>query len=103
MRVLTTVSMQSLGEDPDARAMDGCSVCAHLSMVLGMLAAPGAGCTQDRVLLSVRCVAEVLLQAARPLLEVRTAAQSSPSAPRPAGVQGCCADLASFVKHALQE
>ena len=47
---------------------------------------PGAGCTQDRVLLSVRCVGEVLLQVAPRLLEVRAAAQDLLSAAQPAGI-----------------
>ncbi len=79
------VSAEALEQPWHVRVLDETSLMAHLSMIGVALAVPGTGCTQDRVLLSVRCVGEVLLQVA-PRLLVRAAAQELFSAAQPAGM-----------------
>lgn len=69
MRVLMTVSIQSLRSPWSLIVLDRSSLGAHLCVARGMFDLPGVSGMQRE--LGARCVAEVLLQLTPPLTEVR--------------------------------
>ena len=79
------MSAQALEQPWQVRVLDETTLLAHLSMIGVAFAVPGISCTLDRVLLSVRCVGEVLLQVAPRLLEER-AVRRTFSVMQPAGM-----------------
>ena len=55
----------------DLRALDGCDLGDHMEVVHRLHALTGFTCTDEELQRTVRCAAEVLLQTAPRLLEVR--------------------------------
>ena len=77
----------------DVHVLDGSSLSTHLSLLVGVFALQGVGCTQQDLERSAHCVAEVLLQMVPRLVEVRAAAQGYSSAAELAGMErvaSCC-------------
>ena len=69
MRVLMTVSNSSLRNPWSLRVLDQSSLSAHMCAARGIFFLAGVSSTQQE--LGARCVAEVLLQYTRRLVEVR--------------------------------
>lgn len=69
-RVLMTVTIKYEHPSGDLRMLDGSSLSTHLWLVRGMLALGGASCTQKQLMLSVRCVAKMILHTAPRLTKV---------------------------------
>ena len=71
VRVLVTVPIKSLPAPTDVRVPDGGCLISHLWMLHGMLALRGTSCTQKQLMLSVRCVARMILHTTPRLTKVR--------------------------------
>ena len=103
MLVLLAVSAHPLPSPRDLRMPDESCLVAHLSLLLGVYALGGVGCTQTNLERCAHCVADVLLQRVPRLVEVRAAAQGYPSAAELAcmgKVVYCCPS--GLLAHALQ-
>ena len=77
----------------DLRVLDGSSLSAHLALVYGTFTRQGASCAQEDLQRGARCAAEVLLQLAPPLVEVRQ--RAVPLSQSLLGGERCCMPLAT--------